>query len=26
MVTGQKYRVHLIGANGIELYASDFTQ
>jgi hypothetical protein len=26
MVTGQKYRVHLLGADGVELYTSDFTQ
>jgi len=25
MVTGQKYRIHLIGAAGQELYAADFT-
>ncbi|MFL5562787.1 MAG: hypothetical protein ACJ79K_15050 [Gemmatimonadaceae bacterium] len=26
MVTGQRYRVHLIGADGVELYTADFTQ
>lgn len=26
LTAGQKYRVHLVGANGVELYASDFTQ
>lgn len=26
LVAGQRYRVHLIGANGTDLYASDFTQ
>jgi hypothetical protein len=26
MVTGQRYRVHLIGVQGQELYSTDFTQ
>ncbi len=26
MIAGQKYRIHLLDATGVELYASDFTQ